>query len=261
MKAKKRDLLEPDIFDLMLATWVFASTDQEPIITYRGILHRLGYRSTDQEPIITNDTTGEMLPTDPSVEPDSHWRSQSTDERGPRAKAEPKRLGLAWQQFSSRATNSGMLRRPGQTSPINIDDLKDLVQKRGELFRQQVPEDRLQTWKEKLKTANREGTYLPGWICEKWDTKEERLKVITNIRHDDVFRSQFRYEPKAPPSELPLIEWGFQHIERLRKARYEARAGTATRKQMWLVFWVAVANVCVALTNVILTLRAHVHTN
>jgi hypothetical protein len=35
------DLLEPDIFDILSATWVFACNDENSIITYTGLHHRL----------------------------------------------------------------------------------------------------------------------------------------------------------------------------------------------------------------------------
>ena len=41
-KRTKHDLLRPDVFDVLSATWVFACNDENPIITYRGLEHRLG---------------------------------------------------------------------------------------------------------------------------------------------------------------------------------------------------------------------------
>ncbi|MDZ7380003.1 MAG: hypothetical protein ONB06_11745, partial [candidate division KSB1 bacterium] len=42
MKSRSQhDLLQPDIFDVLSATWVFACNDENPIITYEGIRQRL----------------------------------------------------------------------------------------------------------------------------------------------------------------------------------------------------------------------------
>jgi hypothetical protein len=42
MKQKNNlDLLEPDVFDILSAVWVFACKDENPIITYEGLRNRL----------------------------------------------------------------------------------------------------------------------------------------------------------------------------------------------------------------------------
>src|SRR5207302_319723 len=39
---RKHDLIEPDVFDVLSATWVFSCNDENPIITFEGVKHRLG---------------------------------------------------------------------------------------------------------------------------------------------------------------------------------------------------------------------------
>src|SRR5262245_3924703 len=47
MKQKPQyDLLESDVFDVLSATWVFACNDENPILTYDGIRHRLNLSSS-----------------------------------------------------------------------------------------------------------------------------------------------------------------------------------------------------------------------
>src|SRR5947207_4524008 len=41
MKPTEHDLLEPDTFDVLSATWVCACNDENSIITFEGIRHRL----------------------------------------------------------------------------------------------------------------------------------------------------------------------------------------------------------------------------
>src|SRR5690242_18430489 len=36
-----QSILEPDVFDILSATWVFACNDENPIVTYEGLKYRL----------------------------------------------------------------------------------------------------------------------------------------------------------------------------------------------------------------------------
>jgi hypothetical protein len=109
-------------------------------------------------------------------------------------------------------------------------DVRGLIGQHGELFRLNMPLSALVPWKAELKT----GKGLPGWLRE--IPASERLAHIDRLSTSDGFRSQFRAAIKAPRSEVVVIEWGLGHIERLRKARNEAREATAKSWQMWLVF-------------------------
>lgn len=40
------DILKPDGFDILSAVWLFACNDENPIITYEGLRHRLNLDST-----------------------------------------------------------------------------------------------------------------------------------------------------------------------------------------------------------------------
>ena len=59
----------------------------------------------------------------------------------------------------------------------------------------------------------------------------------------DVFRSQFRTNTNAEKSSIDIIKWGLEHLDRLRKAKVDARDASAKKWQMWLVFWVSVVGV------------------
>ena len=119
-------------------------------------------------------------------------------------------------------------------------DVKQLVLGRGEMFRRGVPSRRLERWKQQMI----EGKHCPSWVRE-MDDEEARQKAIMALTPDDVFRSQFRAHSDAPRSPIEIIDWGLQHIDRLRKARLEARGQTAKSWQMWLVFAVSVINITV----------------
>jgi hypothetical protein len=147
----------PDDYALLSAIWILACNDENNLITYKGIQHRLG------------------LPKD--------------------------------------------------------YDVRGLVVQHGELFRQGMPASKLEEWKEDM----RHGKRRPAFI-RRAESDELRNRLIDTLQPSDGFRSQFRAETNAPRSEVVVIEWGLGHVERLRKAHYEARDATAKSWQIWLVF-------------------------
>jgi hypothetical protein len=96
-------------------------------------------------------------------------------------------------------------------------DIKKLIASRADLFRQGIPFNRLEAWKD----AMRENTHLPSWIRDL--EVAARDSAIDALTTDDIFRSQFRSEDGAARSPIEIIDWGLQHIDRLRKAGVEAR--------------------------------------
>jgi hypothetical protein len=96
-------------------------------------------------------------------------------------------------------------------------DVKALIDSRRELFRSGVPDFQLDPWKAKL----REGVNVPNWIRQISDDNE-RKKAIDSLSRHDVFRNQFRIT-KTDPCDLATIEWGLEHIERLRNSKVEER--------------------------------------
>lgn len=145
----------PDDLDTLSTIWILACVDKNPLVTYEGLVYRLGV-------------------------PDRDW-------------------------------------------------IKALVKKHGELFRTTGSATALETWK----LAMLQNTRQPHWVVSIEDDAERRAK-INSLTTDDVFRSQFRV---ADPSRsaIEIIDWGLQHIERLRKARVEARE---ERAKKWAVIWI-----------------------
>ncbi len=120
-------------------------------------------------------------------------------------------------------------------------DERRLVAAHGELFRLTIPTRRL----ELLKARYRLGTHLPSWLREM--PEEERAKAIDELTVDDYFRSQFRAERDASRAPLPVVDWGLQHIDRLRKASHEVRD---ERLKRWSSFWIPLVSTLVALIAV-----------
>jgi hypothetical protein len=125
----------------------------------------------------------------------------------------------------------------------NAYDIKELVRKRAELFRRGIPVQRLKEWKDALLA----GRHLPSWIRDIED-KSVQKATIESLTADDVFRSQFRPERDAPQSEIQIIDWGLQHIERLRKASAQARE---ERMKRWSNITIPVLSLLITLATVI----------
>jgi hypothetical protein len=122
-------------------------------------------------------------------------------------------------------------------------DIESLVEERGELFRPGVPSRRLEEWKAAMQS---QVSKRPAWIRDLED-EASQLNAIEALSVDDVFRSQFRTEKDALPSTLEILDWGLQHIERLRKANLEAREEVIKRWQLWSVIILSIANIAVTL--------------
>lgn len=128
-------------------------------------------------------------------------------------------------------------------------DLEELIKRHGELFRQKCPEFRLEEWKQDMLKGNRQ----PLWIREIKDNKE-RKALINSLEPKDVFRSQFRANANAPRSEINIIDWGLEHIERLRKAEIEAREGKWKKwKEVWIPLISIFASILIAIGTILIT--------
>jgi hypothetical protein len=117
-------------------------------------------------------------------------------------------------------------------------DVKRLVRKRRELFRPGAPPGELEEWQASM----RKGSRLPTWIKLISDDSK-RLVTIDGLSQKDVFRSQFRANRDSPKSQVEIVSWGLEHIDRIRKSRIAARDASAKSWQMWLVFGVGVTNI------------------
>lgn len=117
-------------------------------------------------------------------------------------------------------------------------DVRRLVLKRRELFRPGAPPGELEDWQASMKKGSR----LPTWIrIISEDSK--RLATIDGLSQNDVFRSQFRANRNSPKSQVEVVSWGLEHIDRIRKSKIAASDANAKSWQMWLVFVVGVANI------------------
>jgi hypothetical protein len=118
---------------------------------------------------------------------------------------------LASNDDSPIITYEGITHRFGIPAAVNV---RALVASRPELFRLGVPAARIEKWKAVL----REGRRLPSWLRDIEDLGKRNAR-IDGLSGDDAFRSQFRTTRDAPRSPIAIIEWGLQHLERLREGQ------------------------------------------
>lgn len=168
-----RGSVRMDEFDLTAAIWILSSLDENPIMTYRGVVDRIG------------------------------------------------------------------------SSEVAV---KEIVHRRRELFRTGVPNYRMHAWKADM----RNGTRIPNWVRDQPDQAE----AIKRLSADDVFRNQFRVEDRAKKSDLEIIEWGLQHIERSRKADTEHKQESKARWTLWLSGVSVAVALCTALATTFLQARS-----
>lgn len=132
-------------------------------------------------------------------------------------------------------------------------DVRGLVRSRAELFRDGIPAQRLAEWKQVLRT----GKHLPSWIRDIED-KDVQKTTIDSLAPDDAFRSQFRAERDALRSPIEIIDWGLQHIDRLRKSTVETREEKIRR---WTSMWIPLLSLFIALSAVISSAYMQIRNN
>jgi len=122
-------------------------------------------------------------------------------------------------------------------------DVYSLVKSRGELFRLGIPQRRLAKWKQDMLN----GSQLPSWV-RAIENDIDRTAAIENISSDDVFRNQFRAGFESPRAPIEIIEWGLEHIDRLRRVSAEVREEKIKRLTG---IWIPILSTIIALVAVL----------
>jgi hypothetical protein len=142
--------------------------------------------------------------------------------------------------FSSNDENH-LITYEGVRDRLGLDaafDVRALVATRRELFRPGAPSSEFEEWKQDMRAGNR----LPGWV-KSFPVGAERESAINTLSRTDVFRSQFRPYRDSPKSDIAVLNWGLDHIDRIRKGKLAFADVNAKGWQMWLVFVASVANI------------------
>jgi hypothetical protein len=144
----------------------------------------------------------------------------------------------------------GVMTYRGTAYRLGIDEsaARRIVRSRTELFRPGVPQFWLDEWKESIKSRS----WLPSWYIAISDP-QERAVALENIKTNDTFRNQFRPNRGSEICDINVIDWGLEHIDRLRKANYEARDENMKR-------WTTIITPSLAIILAILSMFGSVYT-
>jgi hypothetical protein len=141
------------------------------------------------------------------------------------------------------------VQRKLQLERYPIEAIKSLIESRGELFGKRVPSVYLESWKEQMLA----GKQLPTWMLDEGEA--EREQIINGLSLDDVFVSQFRANAEESSwtngSPREVMDWGLQHIERIRRAGLDDTDAKLKRWQLWILVSVSVANFLIGVANVL----------
>ena len=82
--------------------------------------------------------------------------------------------------------------------------------------------------------------------------ESKQIDIIRALTPDDVFRSQFRASKGSEKSPIEIIDWGLQHIERLRKASMESKEQYAKSKEVRWVLLISIFSLIISALNLFL---------
>ncbi|MBK7384009.1 MAG: hypothetical protein IPI81_11890 [Flavobacteriales bacterium] len=124
----------------------------------------------------------------------------------------------------------------------STESLRELVLAHSELFRLGANSRQLREWKERMLL----GRGRPSWV-KSIPEESERLTRIEALSQNDMFRSRFRTRANSPKSDVEILKWGLEYLERQRKARAEAVDASVKSWQIWLVLAVGILGLVVQL--------------
>jgi hypothetical protein len=194
--------------DTLSSIWVMACRDESPVVTAFSIAFRLGGG-------ITPDQVMELV----------------------KGRRELFRLGLtpaqsrAWKERYRRFADGGPEPTPKPQPKAEKPDQKDKGQEGDKEGKKEQRPYSLPDW---LRVFDDEGPQPDQDRVRKWlggegitSSKQavERFLDKGFVIDECVLRSVFRLEPglDAPPSDLPTVNWGLEHLDRLRRGRAETR--------------------------------------
>lgn len=120
---------------------------------------------------------------------------------------------------------------------LSDDQIKSVIDKRVELFREGIPTVQLNRWKDEMKS----GKNRASWIAN--SPRNEQENIIDSLNKKDIFRNRFRNKLDSGPTPVNIIEWGLNHIEDMYKLQSERSEG---RKQSIISIWIPLISLLIA---------------
>ncbi len=122
-------------------------------------------------------------------------------------------------------------------------DVEKLIKLHGELFRLKAPKNAIENWK----TEMLNGRHLPSWLKAITDNNQQK-EIINKLTENDIFRSQFRAKINAKPSNIEIINWGLEHIDRIRRISLEKKDENFKK---FSSFWIPILSTFISLVAVV----------
>ena len=222
--------------DTLSSIWVMACRDESPVVTAFSIAFRLGGGITPDQVMGLVKGRRELFRLGLTPAQSRAWKERYrrfADGGGPEPKPAPQ--PEAGKPDQNKEQNKG---EEGQGKKEDGKDKPKERQEKGKKWQGDGKEEEaeqqpyaLPDW---LRTFDDEGPQadqdrVRAWLGDKGVTSSkqatERFLDKSFVIDECVIRSVFRLEPglDAPPSDLATVDWGLEHIERLRRGRAETR--------------------------------------
>jgi hypothetical protein len=210
--------------DTLSSIWVMACRDESPVVTAFSVAFRLGRGIAPADVMELVKGRRELFRLGLTPVQSRSWKERYRQmEAGEGAEAKPRRP--ASPKPAPKTGNPGADKAKG-------GDAKDDGAKGDEAEGDETPQPHaLPDW---LRVFDDEGpepdqARVREWLGDKRITTSaqalERFRDKGFVIDENVIRSVFRLEPglDAEPSDLATVNWGLEHIERLRRGRAETR--------------------------------------
>jgi hypothetical protein len=213
--------------DALSSIWVMACRDESPVVTAFSIAFRLGRGITPDQVMELVKGRRELFrlgltPAQSRAWKERYRRFLDGSGRDPNPEPRPKKPDQDKEQHKG---------KEGQDKKEDGKEKKDGQDKGQDEGAKEPRPYALPDW---LRTFDDEGPQpdqdrVREWLSDKGITSSkqalERFLDKGFVIDECVIRSVFRLEPglDAPPSDLATVNWGLEHIDRLRRGRAETR--------------------------------------
>jgi hypothetical protein len=182
--------------DTLSSVWVMACRDESPVLTAFSVAYRLGDGTTPAEVMELVKGRRELFRLGLTPAQSRAWKERYRQQQQGQAGGE------AGGEAGGDAAAAPERKPPGLPDWLRVFDDEG----------PQADQDRVREW------LGEKGISSSGQALERFLDKGF-------VIDESVIRSQFRadHELKAEPSDLATVNWGLEHIERLRRGRAETR--------------------------------------
>ena len=201
--------------DTLSSIWVMACRDDSPVVTAFSIAYRLGGGITPADVMELVKGRRELFRLGLTPAQSRAWKERYRElQPGDGAGAKP----------GGAAAPKPRSRRPPAPKPDQPQEPDKDQNQEGERKPYALPD-----WLRVFDDEGPDQDRVREWLGDKKITSSKqalgRFLDDQFVIDENVLRSVFRLEPgfDAPPSDLPTVNWGLEHIDRLRRGRVDTR--------------------------------------